>query len=341
MASPPRRSNPAIRTIHARLAERHPTPPRPRATCPTGTGAAPSCLVFANGTVMSIRALRSLLAIVQHGSFARAAHALGLTPSAVGLHVKALEEEFRARLFDRSRRRPVLTEAGEIAVNRAREVVDLYDSIGDEISRGPGVAGRLRVGAIQTALAESLPESLARLQRAHPRLRVRVRSGMSAELALEVEAGTLDVAVTTEPVKPYPSGLAFMPVYTDHFWAVAAPEHEGASLSDLLARLPFLRFDKRAWAGRLIEDELRRQGHRIGEEMELDSREALARMAANGLGVAILPLSPRGMERLPPLMRLPFGSPQLTRRVGLLIREGQSRSGGITPLFEAMKADEA
>ncbi|WP_205648731.1 LysR family transcriptional regulator [Acuticoccus kandeliae] len=287
-------------------------------------------------SLVTIRAMRSLLAIVQHGSFARAADVLGLTPSAVGLHVKALEDEFGALLFDRSRRRPMLTEAGEVAVERARQILELYDGIADEISSGPGVAGRLRIGAIQTALAGIMPEGLARLQKAHPRLRVRVRSGMSAELAVEVEAGNLDVAVTTEPVKPYPPGLAFLEVYTDRFWAVASPEHAGADLATLLQRLPFLRFDKRAWAGRLIEDELRRQGLRIREEMDLDSREALARMAANGLGVAIVPLEDRDVERLPPLTRLPFGEPQLTRRVGLLVREEAQAGAAILALHAAL-----
>jgi DNA-binding transcriptional LysR family regulator len=67
---------------------------------------------------VSLRALRSLVAIARHGSFARAADALGLTPPAVSLHVKSLAREFRTELFDRSRRMVTrtLTEAGRTAV---------------------------------------------------------------------------------------------------------------------------------------------------------------------------------------------------------------------------------
>jgi DNA-binding transcriptional LysR family regulator len=270
---------------------------------------------------MSLRALRSLVAIARHGSFIRAADVLGLTPSAVSLHVKALEEEFRTRLFDRSRRAVTLTEAGRAAAARAEAILAAYDGIADELAAGPGLVGRLRLGAIHTALAGPLPESLARLRRDHPGLRIGVISGMSAELAKQIDSGDLDAAVTTEPVKPYPANLAFTPLYTDRFWAVASVEHEGASLRDLIARQPFLRFDKRAWAGRIIEEELRRQGLRVREEMELDSREALARMAASGLGVAILPLSDEDLARLPPLACIPFGSPQRERHIGLLERE--------------------
>lgn len=287
---------------------------------------------------MSLRALRSLLAIARHGSFIRAADALGLTPSAVSLHVKALEEEFRAKLFDRSRRHVTLTEEGQAAVLRAEAIIAAYDGIADTLAAKAGLIGRLRFGAIQTALAGPLPDALAQLRREHPGLRVSVVSGMSAELARQIDAGDLDAAVTTEPVKPYPANLAFTPLYTDLFWAVASTEHEGTPLRELLASQPFLRFDRRAWAGRIIEEELRRLGLRVREEMELDSQEALARMAARGLGVAIVPLAEHDLARLPPLARTPFGEPQRERRIGLLEGEDNPKRHLTTVLAKALAA---
>ncbi|MFY7958763.1 MAG: LysR family transcriptional regulator, partial [Elsteraceae bacterium] len=206
---------------------------------------------------MSLRALRTLIAIARHGTFARAGDAIGLTQSAVSLHVKLLEAEFRASLFDRSRRRPTLTEAGLLALERAEALVANYDAIADEIAAGPGLRGRLRLGAIQSALAGPLPSALGRLKQEHPNLRISVASGMSAELAGRIDAGDLDAAITTHPVKPFPAGLAFTPLYADRFWIVAPPDAAGRDADALLTSLPFLRFDKRAWAGRMIEEELR------------------------------------------------------------------------------------
>lgn len=286
---------------------------------------------------MSLRALRTLVAIARHGTFARAADAVGLTQSAVSLHVRALEQEFRATLFDRSRRQPVLTEAGQAAVARAREILALYDGVAGELGVG-GLAGRLRLGAIQTALAGPLPDALAALREAHPRLRVQVASGMSAELAARVDAGELDAAVTTEPVKPHPAGLAVTPLYEDRFWIVAPPGLEGQDAGALLQGLPFIRFDRRAWAGRMIEQELRRQRLRVQEEMELDSQEAIVRMAASGLGAAVVPLSDAALAALPPLTRLPFGDPQRRRRVVLLEREDRPAHRLAAALGEAVRA---
>lgn len=274
---------------------------------------------------MSLRALRTLRAIAAQGSFAKAGETVGLTQSAVSLQVKTLEEAFGARLFDRSRRRPVLTEAGRIVLARAEEVLALYDGISRELGEETSLAGRLKIGAIQTALSGILPDALVVLSREHPRVRVHVAAGMSSELANAVSTGDLDAAVTTEPVRPFPADLVWTPLYEDRFWLVAPEGSAGATARDLLAVHPFIRFDSRAWAGRTIDRELRRSGIDVREEMVLDSQEVILRMVEKGLGASIVPLSDEacGMLRC---VCLPFGEPQLVRRVVML--ERQDRRGG-------------
>lgn len=274
---------------------------------------------------MSLRAFRTLLAIAQHGSFVKAAQSVHLTQSAVSLHIKSLEEEFNASLFDRSRRTPVLTDAGHVAVERAREIVALYDSIASEIGGDNELRGRLKIGAIQTALASILPQALAALGIKNPHLRITVASGMSADLATRVETGELDVAITTEPVKPHPYGLVSTTLYEEGFWIIAPVSLAGLDARQLLEQQPFIRFDRRAWAGRTIERELRRMRLRVQTTMELDSQEAIIQMVTQGLGVSVIPLSSRNLVQLNHLEIQPFGSPQRIRRVVLLEREDRPR----------------
>jgi DNA-binding transcriptional LysR family regulator len=284
-----------------------------------------ACAACLGALRVSLKALRTLVTIARHGTFARAADLLSLTPSAVSLHIKTLEVELQVTLFDRSRRQVVLTEAGQLAVARAETILAAYDELADTLASGSSLRGRLRIGAIHTVLARRLPRALVWIKAHHPQLHVSVVSGMSAELARRVEDGELDAAITTEPVSPYPQSLQYTPLFEDRFWAISSPELIGVSLPELLASQPFLRFDKRAWAGRQIEQELRRQRLQVSEQMELDSQEALARMAAMGLGVAIIPISDEDLERLPPASVLPFGEPQLTRRMVLLEHEKSQR----------------
>lgn len=293
---------------------------------------------------MSLRALRTLQAIARHGSFARAGEAVGLTQSAVSLQIKSLEEEFGVQLFDRSRRRPVLTDAGRIVLEKSGEVIALYDQIAPSLSDEKSLAGRLKLGAVQTALSGGLPEALYALRRTHPRARVQVFSGMSVELAMQVVAGDLDAAVTTEPVRPYPADLVWTPLYQDQFWLVVPPGNERRSQRELLSEMPFIRFDSKAWAGRQIEHELRRMKVVVREEMALDSQEAILKMVEQGLGVAAVPLAEQTRAKLE-LGCLPFGEPQLTRKIVLL--ERRDRGGNrlasalaraISDLYEGKKS---
>jgi len=288
---------------------------------------------------MSLRALRTLLAIAKHGSFVRAAEAVHLTQSAVSLHVRALEQDFDAVLFDRSRRIPVLTEAGHRAVERARQIIDLYDGIAAELGEDSELHGRLRIGAINTALAGILPAALAALREQHPRLRVLVNSGMSAELAARVDAGELDAAITTEPVKPHPTGLVHAGLYREGFWVIAPPPLEGLDVRTLLRDHPFIRFDRQAWAGRTIDAALRRMRLDVQAGMELDSLQAIVQMVATGLGVAVVLLSERTRAALPGLVCLPFGAPQLERKVVLLEREDRRAGRLAQALAEAVRAE--
>jgi len=93
----------------------------------------------------------------------------------------------------------------------------------------------------------------------------------------------------------------------------------------LLSELPFIRFDSHAWAGRVIDRELRRMRLDVREEMVLDSQEVILRMVEKGLGVAVVPLSDDVLATLR-LTTLPYGEPQLIRRIVLL--ERQDCSGG-------------
>ncbi len=239
--------------------------------------------------------------------------------------MKSLEEEFGVLIFDRSRRLPVLTEAGQILLARSEEVLTLYDQIAEALSDERSLSGRLKIGAIPTALSEVLPDALALLYRAHPRVRVHVAAGLSGELAHHVAAGELDVAVTSEPVRPHPANLFWTPLYEHRFWLVAPAELGQQDLRKLLSEQPFIRLDNRAWSGRPIERELERLRVRVREEMILGNPETIIRMVQKGLGISVISLSEETRAQLD-VMCLPFGEPQLTRWVVLL--ERHDRRGG-------------
>lgn len=272
---------------------------------------------------MSLRALKTLVAIAQHGSFVRAAEAVFLTQSAVSLQVRQLEREFSAQLFDRSHRVPTLTDAGRIVLERAHEILALYDGLHNELVESEKLSGRLRLGAIRSIFADILPAALAQLQARHPKLRILVSSGLSAELAVRLTNDELDVAITTEPVKPHPPGLFSTPLYREDYWIVAPREAANKDARRILQEYPLIRFDQHSWAGRTITRELRKQKLKFEIGMELDDLEAIVQMVSKGLGAGIVPLFTSQQATAQGLTCLPFGSPQRHRKVVILEREGR------------------
>lgn len=282
---------------------------------------------------MSLRGLRTFLAVARHGSFAAAAAALGLTQSAVSLQMRGLETAMRAPLFDRSRRSPTLTAAGRALLPHAGAIVGRYDDLPGTLS-GLDLSGTLVLGAVPTVQSGVLPDALLALRVQHPEVQVRVVAGLSAELAGQVERGDLDAACVTEPIGRLPRGLVWREFAREKLVVIAPGSVRGTSDREILQAYPFIRFNRRAWAGRLIDTQLRKRGIAVQEAMELDSLEAIALMVSKGLGVSIVPERAAGLALPAQIVRRPFGQPQLVRRVGLVERARHPRA----PLTAALAA---
>ncbi len=283
---------------------------------------------------MDIKALRTLIAIAEQGSFLAASRALGLSPAAISLHIKTLEEELGDQLFDRSVRPPVLTEKGRRTLTRARRVLVAWEQLGD--NEPAEVGGLLELGAVPTAVAGLLASALANLRRRRPLLRVRLTTAYSEELEDRVTRGTLDAAVMMRPGAP-PLGLNFVQVLVEPFHVVAPANAGEADDVALLRSLPYIRFRRQAWAAGLIEAALERRSLKVEPAMEIDSLSGVLALVEAGLGVAVLPASQlrtagNGVRSVA------FGDPPLTRELGLLHRHDHPRAPQVQELVAALHA---
>lgn len=267
---------------------------------------------------MSLRNLRILTAVASKGTFAAAAEQLGLTQSAISLQMKNLEEELGVQLFERTGRSPKLNVNGKLVVERAREILSIYDGIKSELSPSGAIKGVLTLGVVPTVLTGPLPPVLGRLRKRHEQMQVRLFSSLSAELVRQVEEGELDAALTTEPPFAIPPHCQWQ-VFDEEPFFVVAPKNTGVTTAtELFKAYPFVRFDKTAWAGALVDGQLLAQGIHPREVMEFDSLEAAISLVEAGLGIAVVPLNRRRLKEAQKHFDLtPFGAPQLTRRVGM------------------------
>lgn len=275
---------------------------------------------------MSIRNLRTLVAIFRQGSFAAAADQLCLTQSAVSQQIRALEDELGLPLFDRNGRSPQLNTDGREACQRALKILQLYDSLGEGLGPAAGTRGSLSIGAIYTVQINPLAPVLAELKSHYPGFFVKVFRGMSADLVYRVEEGELDAAIVTGPPLKQAADCDWHTLSSERFYVISPADYPELSATELLQRYPFIRFDRRAWAGAMIDDELRKQGLQPDENMELDSLQAAQAMVKQGLGVTIMPLDMPTVREISSQFRLtPFGQPPLSREIGLYQRRIHNR----------------
>lgn len=235
----------------------------------------------------SIRFMRTFLAVAQHGTFSEAAERVALTQAAVSFQMRALETELGRELFDRSGRTAILNSAGRELLPEIRKLLDHYDHI--RLSRkAPGeFSGSISLGAIVSCMA-TLAKVVATLKVTHPRLDVHLFSGKAGELAERVESGELDAAFLVQGGRAAGS-TRWTALYEEQVVLLASRDAPGEGVRDILARSPFLRFDRSQRTGRQIDRCLRRMGVDVNEFLELNSIETVVSLVRQEVGVSLLP----------------------------------------------------
>lgn len=143
--------------------------------------------------------LRSFLAVVETGSFTRAAMSVHLSQSTVSQQIRRLETQLGCELLDRGGKYVVTTPEGEGLLGYARRIVGLMQEAEEQLNCRGGL-GVIRLGVPEDFAAHALTPMLASFADAYPGLRLEVTSGMSHELWRGFQAGELDVALVKQRI---------------------------------------------------------------------------------------------------------------------------------------------
>ena len=273
---------------------------------------------------MNLRQLRSLVAVLDNGSFAAAGDRIGLSHAAISVQMQQLETTLGAALFDRSSRPARLTRTGVRIAQLAGEVLAKIENIKLE-AIGAETVGSVSIGFIPTSVHTLLPRVLNALRQQFPELQVSVKSGLSGELATAVVRRELDYALVTTPVIEIPE-LDITAIASEPFYVIGPAGADIDSDAELLRSMPYIAFNKRTWVGQHIAAKLQQRGIHVTESIEIDSLEAIENLVADGFGVSIVPR--RLHARLEPdkLLQIPFGNPVDTRQLTLIQHMGRSPS---------------
>ncbi len=258
---------------------------------------------------VTLKQLRAFAAVARHGSFARAAAELNLTPPAVSMQIRELEGQVGLPLFDRSDKQVALTVTGEYLVVYARKILATLKDAEDAVARFRGLqGGRLTIGMVSTA-KYFLPRLLARFREEHAEVEIRlVVGGNREQLVAAMQRNELDLAVMGRP--PREIATRAEPFAAHPHVVITPPDHAlahavGHAPAQALAHFPFI--VREPGSGTRAAMEKYFADHRIEPRiaMEMPSNESIKQAVMAGLGIAFLSLHTIGLELKSGLLATP------------------------------------
>ena len=284
---------------------------------------------------MTIRRLRTLIAIAEQRTFSAAADAVHVTHAAVSQQMQTLEADLGVALFDRQTRTPKLTPVAHQIVAKARTLIADYDNLVPSVLNDDGLRGTITLGVMRTTLTGLVPQAMALLKSRYPEIGLHMRPGLTATLLAEIERGHLDAAIISRPHQLL-AGLVFRELAQEPMQLIAAIEEPGDDPIALLNTRPFIRFDRTAVVGALIDNWILSNGIRVNETMELDSPEAIASMVHANLGVSIVPDLAVTPQDVVPVKRLNLGPDAPRRVLGFVHHENQLKQQALDEVCDAL-----
>ncbi len=183
---------------------------------------------------IDVRHLRSMQAIFETGSLARAASRLHVTQSALSHQIKAIERHFDTPLFLRTSKPLKLTPAGQRLVDLARRLLPELESMERELQGlASGKSGRLHLTIECHACFDWLLPLLDDFRQQWPEVEVDIRLGMSFDPIPAMQRGEVDLVISSDPVAA--RGIRFEPLFDYQALLALACSHPLAARSRVQA----------------------------------------------------------------------------------------------------------
>jgi DNA-binding transcriptional LysR family regulator len=275
---------------------------------------------------MHIESLKVFCDLIDTRSFSKAATKNYISQSAVSQQVRALEDRFDRKLVERSRGGLVATDAGLAFYQGCREILERWDSLGEEMAGMSNViTGQVRLATIYSVGIHELSPFLKQFIKAYPQVNLHLEYSRPNKVYDDVINGGVDIGIVAYPVaRPQ---IEVIPFRSDRLVLICSPDHELASRKRIeigqLAGQRFVAFERDIPTRKAVDKILRSRGVAVQYVMEFDNIETIKRSVEADLGVAIVPRATVENEIAAGTLRAVNFTESFTRPIGIIHRKGK------------------
>jgi len=291
---------------------------------------------------MYIETFKVFCDLAETGSFSKAAALNEITQSAVSQQIRALEKRFEVTLVERGRRNFSLTQEGTALLNASREILEVYNHLGDRLHELRNVvAGELRIASIYSIGLHELPPRLKSFRAKHPDVEVHVEYRRSTQVYAQVLSGDSDLGLVAYPTRR--AGLQVDVFDEDELVLICHPSHALARREhvplDALNGEKFISFEPDLPTRKVIDRHLREHQVEITHSMEFDNIETVKRAVEIESGVSIVPANTVRQEvESGALVAVTIEGTRLCRPLGVITRRNRPRTPAQKEFIAAMRA---
>lgn len=278
--------------------------------------------------------------VAKTGSLTRAAEQCFLSLAATSARIKAMEEEAGMPLLIREARGVRLTPPGEAFLFHARAMLQQAQQLEADLQDyGAGLRGHVRVFANTTAVTDFLPDILAAYLMGHPHINVDLQERPNAEIAADIREGRADLGIIAGEVDTH--GLSSVHFSTDRLVLVTpdVPRWHGVPSLGFANVLHehFVGMHRSSTLQTFLGNISQQLGHTLKLRIQLASFEAMCRMVAAGVGVAVVPESAaRRSSTQGQLRQITLTDSWAVRPRYMLVREGSNVASHVQELMQAV-----
>ena len=277
----------------------------------------------------SLRQLQILVHVHRAGNLTRAATQLGLTQAAVSLQLQQLEKGFGLRLFDRTTRELVATDAGLQAVASAEQILAATTSLGNQMRNLSGVtAGRLAMAVSAGFAATFMPPILNQFRKAHPGIDVVVYDVAAAQLIDKLLTTDAEFAIGSVPGPT--ADVTIERILKGRISAIGlakGPFGARRQISwDELSSFPTIALRPENMVRASIDTALAKSGRTFVPTLEVSLFNTCLSLTAAGVGVTVLTDYLLVRQQFPTLVARPLVGPAIDYQMSLIRKVGRSLS---------------